>query len=104
MTISCRLRLLMAQVNVEQARQGQHGISLRQLATESGVSLSVLTALNTGRNQRIDYATIDRLLGFFNRFFPVSTSDLLVWHHEPAAQTPQPTSQRKGHAEIEIPA
>jgi hypothetical protein len=82
MTISCQLRVLFAQANVERAKQGQTALSLRRLAVESGVSLSVLAALHTGRSQRIDYVTIDRLLAYFNRYFPVSTADLLVW--EPA--------------------
>jgi DNA-binding Xre family transcriptional regulator len=93
MTISCRLRLLLAEVNVERARSGNSGLSLRRLAAESGVSLSVLTALNMGRSQRIDYGTIDRLLAFFNRYFPVTTSDLLVWEHE-----------RNQHAQTEVSA
>jgi len=84
MTISCRLRLLLARVNVERAMDGQAGVSLRQLAQESGVSLSVVTALNTGRSQRIDYQTIDRLLRFFNSYLAVTTADLLNW--EPDAQ------------------
>ena len=79
MTISCRLRLLVARVNVERAEQGKAGVSLRQIALESGVSLSVLTSLNTGRSQRIDYQTIDRLLDFFHRYLPVTTTDLLAW-------------------------
>jgi DNA-binding Xre family transcriptional regulator len=78
-TISCQLRLLIARVNVERARQGQPPLSLRRLAEESGVSLSVLAALNTGRSQRIDYATIDQLLRYFSQYFAVTTSDLLVW-------------------------
>ena len=49
------------------------------MAEESGVSLSVLAALNTDRNQRIDYATIDQLLTYFNSYFKVTTNDLLVW-------------------------
>ena len=49
------------------------------MAEESGVSLSVLAALNTDRNQRIDYATIDQLLTYFNAYFKVTTNDLLVW-------------------------
>ncbi len=84
MTISCRLRLLLARVNVERALHGQAGVSLRLLAQESGVSLSVLTALNTGRSQRIDYQTIDRLLAFFNRYLAVTTTDLLAWEQEPS--------------------
>ncbi|MBA3825219.1 MAG: helix-turn-helix transcriptional regulator [Ktedonobacterales bacterium] len=86
MTISCRLRLLLARVNVERAQAGQAGVSLRRLAEESGVSLSVLTALNTGRSQRIDYQTIDRLLQFFNRYLAVTTTDLLNWEPEARAE------------------
>ncbi len=79
MTINCMLRLLLAKANVERARHGKPALSLRQLANESGVSLSVLSALNTGRSKRIDYHTIDQLLAYFNRYFTVTTSDLLEW-------------------------
>ncbi|HEV2583678.1 MAG TPA: helix-turn-helix transcriptional regulator [Ktedonobacteraceae bacterium] len=79
MPISCRLRLLLARVNVERAIQGAPPLSLRRLSDESGVSLSVLAALNTGRSQRIDYNTIDHLLDYFNRYFHVTTGDLLAW-------------------------
>jgi DNA-binding Xre family transcriptional regulator len=78
-TISCKLRLLLARVNVERAKQGNAPLSLRCLAKESGVSLSVLTALNTGKSQRIDYGTIDHLLNYFSAYFAVTTNDLLVW-------------------------
>ena len=82
MTISCRLRLLLARVNVERAQQGNPPLSLRRLAGESGVSLSALTALNTGRSQRIDYTTMDNLLRYFNAYFTVTTSDLLLWEKD----------------------
>jgi DNA-binding Xre family transcriptional regulator len=78
-TIACKLRLLLARVNVERAKQGKASLSLRCLAKESGVSLSVLTALNTGKSQRIDYGTIDHLLNYFSAYFTVTTNDLLVW-------------------------
>jgi transcriptional regulator with XRE-family HTH domain len=78
-TISCKLRLLLARANVERARQGQSALSLRRLADESGVSLSVLAALHTGKSQRIDYTTIDHLLTYFNHYFQVTTDDLLSW-------------------------
>lgn len=87
MTISCRLRLLLAKANVERARQGQPSLSLRRLAGESGVSLSVLTALNTGRSQRIDYTTIDHLLRYFNTYFSVTTGDLLAWEQDQEEDT-----------------
>jgi DNA-binding Xre family transcriptional regulator len=79
MTVSCRLRLLVARANVERARQGLPTLSLRRLADETTVSLSVLTALNMGRSQRVDYQTLDRLLNYFNQYFVVTINDLLVW-------------------------
>jgi hypothetical protein len=73
---------LLARVNVERAQQGKPPLSLRRLAGESGVSLSALTALNTGRSQRIDYTTMDNLLRYFSNYFAVTTSDLLVWEQD----------------------
>lgn len=93
MTISCQLRLLIARVNVERARQGKPPLSLRRLAEESGVSLSVLAAMNTGRSQRIDYATIDQLLSYFSRYFVVTTSDLLTWQQRDEEDMAVPISQ-----------
>jgi DNA-binding Xre family transcriptional regulator len=88
MPVTCHLRILLARLNVEFAKKGQPTVSLRSLAEESGVSLSVLVALHTGRNQRVDYATLDRLLSYFSRFLPVTMNDLLVW--EPAEQEETP--------------
>lgn len=82
MTVSCKLRVLLARVNVVRADQGRPPLSLRRLAEESGVSLSVLAALNTGRSQRIDYHTVDSLLRYFNSYFTVTTNDLLTWEWE----------------------
>jgi DNA-binding Xre family transcriptional regulator len=82
MPVSCHLRVLLARLNEERARQRQPALSLRRLAVESGVSQSVLVALHTGRSQRIDYATIDRLLAYFSRFLSVSIDDLLSWEPE----------------------
>lgn len=79
MSVSCRLRIVLAQLNVERLKSDQPALSLRQFSQESGVSLSVLASLHTGRSQRIDYATIDRLLTYFNRFLPVSMDDLFKW-------------------------
>ena len=90
MPVSCHLRTLLARLNLERAKQGQPAVSLRRLAQESGVSQSVLVALHTERNQRIDYATIDRLLCYFNRFLPVHIDDLLTW--EPAQKPNAPAA------------
>jgi DNA-binding Xre family transcriptional regulator len=82
LTISCRLRVLLAKANVVRTNQGNPPLSLRRLSEESGVSLSVLAALNTGRSQRIDYNTVDHLLRYFNSYFTVTTNDLLTWEWE----------------------
>ena len=82
MTITCHLRVLVAKANVERAKQGKPTLSLRSLARESGVSLSVLASLHTGRSQRVDYTTIDRLLHYFNSYFQVSIDDLFVWEKQ----------------------
>jgi transcriptional regulator with XRE-family HTH domain len=82
MTITCHLRVLVAKVNVERVKQGKPTLSLRSLARESGVSLSVLASLHTGRSQRVDYTTIDRLLNYFSYYFNVSVDDLFVWEKQ----------------------
>ncbi|GHO83023.1 helix-turn-helix domain-containing protein [Dictyobacter formicarum] len=87
MTISCKLRLMLAKANVERARLGEPALSLRRLADESGVSLSVLAALHTGKSQRIDYTTIDHLLTYFSRYFRVTTDDLLNWEFSSERET-----------------
>lgn len=88
MPVSCQLRLLLTRLNVERAKQGQSAVSLRRLARESGVSLSVVVALHTGRSQRVDYATLDRLLAYFSRSLHVGMDDLLVWEPAPAGAAP----------------
>jgi DNA-binding Xre family transcriptional regulator len=88
--VSCHLRILLARLNLERAKNGQPAVSLRRLAQESGVSQSVLVALHTERSQRIDYATIDRLLSYFSRFLPVRVDDLLTW--EPAQESKVPAA------------
>jgi len=82
MTISSRLRVTLALLNVERAQLGLPALSLRRVAAESGVALSVLAALQTGKSQRIDFRTLDRLLGYFNRFRPTRLDDLLMWEQE----------------------
>src|SRR5215472_4440168 len=83
MTITCHLRLLLAKANVERAKMGKPTLSLRSLARESGVSLSVLAALHTGRSHRIDYITIDRLLNYFSCYFSnVNVDDLFTWEKQ----------------------
>jgi hypothetical protein len=98
LTISCRLRLLLARANVERAKEGQPPLSLRRLAQESGVSLSVLAALHRGQSRRVDYTTIDQLLNYFNRYFGVTVNDLLTWEHALQDEVPLTLDASRGHA------
>ncbi len=98
MTIKCNLRILLAKMNVELARQGKSAVSLRKLAKETGVSLSVLASLHTGRSKRIDYITLDRLLTYFSAYVKVSMNDLLEWE-KTSQEEPQNHIRRKREAE-----
>jgi DNA-binding Xre family transcriptional regulator len=79
MTISSRLRITLAQINLDRACQQLPPLSLRRVAEESGVSLSVLAALQMGKSHRIDFRTLDRLLIYLNQFRPTDLNDLLTW-------------------------
>ncbi len=82
MPVHSNLRLLLAQVNVKRAENQKPALSLRQLAIESGVAESVITALSHDRNKRIDYETIDKLLSYFSQYIDVDTADLLIWKRD----------------------
>ncbi len=84
MPLRSNLRLLLAQTNVKRAERNEVALSLRQLANETNISLSVLLALMHNRSKRIDYDTVDRLLSYFQQYMPVGIGDLLVW--EPAGE------------------
>ena len=75
MTVRCTLRLLLAEENVKRVREGKQSLSQRELAAQTGIPPSVINALATDRNQRIDYKTIDRLCTFFQ----VQPGALFVW-------------------------
>ncbi len=82
MPVHSNLRLLLAQINVKRAEHQKPALSLRQLALESGVAESVITALSHDRNTRIDYETIDKLLSYFSQYIDVDTADLLMWKRD----------------------
>ncbi len=79
MPVRSNLAVLLAQVNVERTKRGLKTISVRQHAAESNISHTVLGALVADRSQRIDYATIDKLLTYLNNYFPTTFNDLFLW-------------------------
>jgi DNA-binding Xre family transcriptional regulator len=88
MPIRANLHLLLAQTNVERAKQREAPLSLRQLALEAGIAPSVVSTLAAGRTGRIDFDTIDRLLRYFNRYIVADAGDLLVWEPVPDERHP----------------
>lgn len=83
MPIRCTLRLLVARENVKRAQEGQPQLSQQQIARDTGLPPSVVNGLVTGRSQRVDFKTLDRLCTYFK----VQPGDLLVW--EPDAEVPE---------------
>ncbi len=57
--------MLIAQENVKRAEAGQEALTQQHIAHETGLPLSVVNGLVTGRNQRVDFKTLDRLCTFF---------------------------------------
>ncbi|WP_236600268.1 helix-turn-helix transcriptional regulator [Ktedonobacter sp. SOSP1-85] len=80
------------------SKRGPAPLSLRRLAQESGVSLSVLAALHRGQSRRVDYTTIDQLLNYFNRYFGVTVNDLLTWEHALQDEVPLTLDASRGRA------
>ncbi|GCE46405.1 hypothetical protein EI42_04517 [Thermosporothrix hazakensis] len=97
MTIYCTLRPLLARVNQVRTSRGLPPLSLRRLSAESGVPLSVIAALNTGRSRRIDYGTVDQLLHYFSRYFSVTVNDLLSWERNVPSEQEQSALQPHAH-------
>lgn len=61
MTVRSRLKLIIAERNLERIKQQQPELTLRQIAAGSGVPPSVISGLTTGRAGRIDFKTINKL-------------------------------------------
>jgi DNA-binding Xre family transcriptional regulator len=85
MALRSNLPLLMVRATIERQKQQQPKLTLERMADESGVAVSVLASLNTNKQTRIAFQTIERLLEYFNRYFPTEIGDLLVWERDQAA-------------------
>lgn len=75
MTVRSRLKLLIAERNVERVRSGQSMLTLRYLAEETGLALSTVSGLTTPRANRIDFNTLNALCRYFN----VQPGDILEY-------------------------
>jgi DNA-binding Xre family transcriptional regulator len=66
MTVRSRLKLLIAERNLERIKPGLPEITLRQIAAESQLPLSTVSGLTSGRAGRVDFRTLDKLCRYFN--------------------------------------
>ncbi len=66
MTVRSRLKVLIAERNLERIKQGLPQITQRDIAEESALPLSTVNGLITGRAGRVDFRTLNRLCRYFN--------------------------------------
>ncbi len=75
MTVRSRMKLLIAERNLERIKQGLPEITQRDIAAESQLPLSTVNGLITGRAGRVDFRTLNRLC----RYFDVQPGELLEY-------------------------
>lgn len=64
--VRSRLKLLISERNTERIRAGQPELTIRQIATDSGVPPSVVSGLTSGRAQQVHFRTLNRLCQALN--------------------------------------
>lgn len=75
MAVRSRLKLLIAERNVERVKTRQPTLTLRQLAEETGLAISTVNGLTTTRANRVDFNTLSALCRYFN----VQPGDILEY-------------------------
>lgn len=66
MPVRSRLKVLLAERNVERANAGQEPWKIRELALAAGLSPSVVSGLTTNRAVQVRFDTLDKLCGVLN--------------------------------------
>jgi DNA-binding Xre family transcriptional regulator len=66
MPIRARIKVLLAEVNLERTRAGERPVSVRQLSEETGITHSALVQLVNGKSKMVAFETLDKLMQFFN--------------------------------------
>jgi DNA-binding Xre family transcriptional regulator len=65
MSVKSRIKVLLAERNLERARAGDRAISVRQLAERTGITHSALVKLVNNQSQMVAFDTLDKLMRFF---------------------------------------
>lgn len=61
--VQSRLKVIIAERNLERAKRHIPELTIRRIAEEAGLSPSVITALTTNRAQGVQFETLNRLCG-----------------------------------------
>jgi len=75
MTVRSRLKVFIAERNLDRARAKQPPLTLRQLAEETGLALSTVNGLTTTRANQVNFNTLNALC----RYFDVQPGDILEY-------------------------
>ncbi len=65
MPVKSRVKLLLAERNLERVRKGEKAITVIGLSQATGITHSALVKFVNGQSTRVDFATIDKLMHFF---------------------------------------
>lgn len=65
MPVKSRIKVLLAERNLERARAGEKPISVRGVAEATGITHSALVKLVNGKSGMISFETLDKLMQFF---------------------------------------
>ncbi len=65
MPVKSRVKLLLAERNLERVRKGEKAITVIGLSQATGITHSALVRLVNGQSTRVDFATIDKIMQFF---------------------------------------
>ncbi len=76
MPIRSRIKVLLAERNLDRARAGEKPISVRGVAEATGITHSALVKLVNGKSGMISFETMDKLMKFFGT---TNLNDILEW-------------------------
>jgi putative transcriptional regulator len=65
MTVRSRLKVLIAQRNLDRAHRGEDPLTVREIAEACRLAPSVITGLTANRSKRVDFDTLNALCGYF---------------------------------------
>lgn len=88
MAVRSRLKIVIAQRNLERVKCNQPLLTLRHIAEETALAVSTVNGLTSQRATMVNFATLDKLCAYFK----VQPGDLLEYVPEENESAPTPTN------------